>query len=152
MTIPKESSRSMRAVLYGSYPTSERHRIEKFLTTSWELTSLLDDATTDARSSALADADALVTSRYTKIDPPAPKIRLLQCSSTGTDRIDVARLPPGCTLCNLFGQRYYGPVALIIDALCYSTTDIFAAGFQDHEIGPVIGTTTGATVRVAMIM
>jgi cytosine/adenosine deaminase-related metal-dependent hydrolase len=36
-------------------------------------------------------------------------------------------------------RRYFGPVALITDALCYSATDIFAAGFQDHEIGPVIG-------------
>lgn len=28
---------------------------------------------------------------------------------------------------------------LITDALCYSTTDIFAAGFQDHDIGPILG-------------
>jgi hypothetical protein len=49
-------------------------------------------------------------------------------------------------MCNAIGQQYHGPVALITDALCYSTTDIFAAGFQDHEIGPVIGTSgnTGA--------
>ena len=34
---------------------------------------------------------------------------------------------------------------LITDALCYSTTDIFSAGFQDHGIGPVIGSgNTGA--------
>ena len=37
------------------------------------------------------------------------------------------------------GQRYHGPVVLITDALCYSATDIFAAGFQDHGIGPVLG-------------
>lgn len=41
--------------------------------------------------------------------------------------------------CNAIGQKYFGPVVLIIDALCYSTTDIFAAGFQDHEIGPILG-------------
>jgi C-terminal processing protease CtpA/Prc len=41
--------------------------------------------------------------------------------------------------CNSIGQKYFGPVVLITDALCYSTTDIFAAGFQDHEIGPVLG-------------
>ena len=41
--------------------------------------------------------------------------------------------------CNVLGQTYFGPVVLITDALCYSTTDIFAAGFQDHEIGPVLG-------------
>ena len=48
--------------------------------------------------------------------------------------------------CNSSGQHYCGPVVLITDALCYSTTDIFAAGFQDHQIGPILGTNgnTGA--------
>jgi Peptidase family S41 len=47
---------------------------------------------------------------------------------------------------NDIGQKYQGPVVLITDALCYSTTDIFAAGFQDHKIGVVLGVdeTTGA--------
>ncbi|MEZ4733758.1 MAG: S8 family serine peptidase [Caldilineaceae bacterium] len=40
---------------------------------------------------------------------------------------------------NQIGQKYHGPVVLVTDALCYSTTDIFAAGFQDHEIGPILG-------------
>jgi hypothetical protein len=48
--------------------------------------------------------------------------------------------------CNDIGQVYYGPVVLITDALSYSATDIFAAGFQDNEIGEVLGTSgnTGA--------
>jgi hypothetical protein len=48
--------------------------------------------------------------------------------------------------CNDIGQVYQGPVVLITDALCYSTTDIFAAGFQDHAIGDILGTqaNTGA--------
>ncbi|MEM7311976.1 MAG: S41 family peptidase [Planctomycetota bacterium] len=41
--------------------------------------------------------------------------------------------------CNDIGQVYSGPTVLITDARCYSTTDIFAAGFQDHEIGPILG-------------
>lgn len=40
---------------------------------------------------------------------------------------------------NSIGQIYHGPIVLITDALCYSTTDIFAAGFQDHNIGPILG-------------
>jgi imidazolonepropionase-like amidohydrolase len=40
---------------------------------------------------------------------------------------------------NKLGQRYFGPVVLVTDPLCYSATDMFAAGFQDHGIGPVIG-------------
>jgi peptidase S41-like protein len=49
-------------------------------------------------------------------------------------------------LCNGTGQVYYGPVVLITDALSYSATDIFAAGFQDNDVGVVLGTggNTGA--------
>src|SRR4030095_15592055 len=48
--------------------------------------------------------------------------------------------------CNDIGQIYYGPVVLITDALSYSATDIFAAGFQDNQVGEVLGTSdnTGA--------
>jgi C-terminal processing protease CtpA/Prc len=48
--------------------------------------------------------------------------------------------------CNSIGQRYQGPIVLVTDASCYSTTDIFAAGFQDHGIGVILGTSdrTGA--------
>jgi len=42
--------------------------------------------------------------------------------------------------CNSIGRVYYGAVVLITDALCYSATDIFAASFQDHEIGEILGT------------
>jgi hypothetical protein len=40
---------------------------------------------------------------------------------------------------NAIGQQYEGPVVLITDARCYSATDIFSAGFQDHAIGPILG-------------
>ena len=46
---------------------------------------------------------------------------------------------PAAGRCNDIGQRYHGPVVLITSARCYSTTDFFAAGFQDHGIGPVLG-------------
>jgi len=47
---------------------------------------------------------------------------------------------------NAIGQRYQGPVLLITDPLCYSATDIFSAGFQDNQIGPILsaGGRTGA--------
>ena len=43
-------------------------------------------------------------------------------------------------------QQYFGPLVLITDALCYSAADMFAAGFQDHALGLVLGTSasTGA--------
>ncbi|NUO99941.1 MAG: peptidase S41 [Nonomuraea sp.] len=41
-------------------------------------------------------------------------------------------------LANRLGQFYQGPVVLITNALCYSTADIFAAGFADHGIGVIV--------------
>lgn len=45
-----------------------------------------------------------------------------------------------------FQKGYNKPMLLITDALCYSAADMFAAGFQDHHLGKVIGThaNTGA--------
>jgi C-terminal processing protease CtpA/Prc len=34
---------------------------------------------------------------------------------------------------------YNGKVVLIVDALCYSTTDFFAAGMQDNGLATIIG-------------
>jgi len=49
-------------------------------------------------------------------------------------------------LYNTVGRRYPGKAVLLTNASCYSTTDIFAAGWQDHAIGPILGTdaNTGA--------
>jgi hypothetical protein len=46
---------------------------------------------------------------------------------------------------NDIGQVYQGRVGLLVDGLTYSAADIFAAGFQDHQIGRIFGTdaTTG---------
>jgi C-terminal processing protease CtpA/Prc len=53
-------------------------------------------------------------------------------------------VPP--SFCNDIGQKYQGPVVLLTNARCYSATDIFSAGFQDHEIGTILGASaaTGA--------
>ena len=40
---------------------------------------------------------------------------------------------------NEIGQTYHGPALLVTDARCYSATDFFAAGWADHEIGPILG-------------
>ncbi|AKJ08200.1 peptidase S41-like protein [Archangium gephyra] len=40
---------------------------------------------------------------------------------------------------NGLGRVYTGPVVLLCDALSYSATELFIAGFQDHHIGKVLG-------------
>ncbi|MEU7904578.1 S41 family peptidase [Actinoplanes sp. NPDC049118] len=61
-----------------------------------------------------------------------------QAVETGAQYSSAIPLYPA-EVVNSVGQVYHGPVVLITDALCYSATDIFSAGFQDHEIGKVLG-------------
>jgi len=48
--------------------------------------------------------------------------------------------------CNDIGQCYSGPALCVVDPNTYSSGDLFAAGFVDNNIGPVIcvGEATGA--------
>ena len=48
--------------------------------------------------------------------------------------------------CNDIGQKYFGPVVAVVDANTYSSGDLFAAGFVDNDIGPLlcVGEATGA--------
>jgi C-terminal processing protease CtpA/Prc len=39
----------------------------------------------------------------------------------------------------VFRARKRLKLVLITDALCYSATDIFASGFQDHQLGKIVG-------------
>ena len=101
---------------------------------------------------------AIAPARFHFINTPATR-RLCELNgfiATWTDSIAQAvqtgaSLSQGFALMpderyNDIGQQYQGPVVLVIDALCYSTTDIFAAGFRDHQIGQILGTSsnTGA--------
>jgi phosphoglycerate dehydrogenase-like enzyme len=95
----------MKLVLYGSFPASEAGRISRYLTSRWELAAVLNEMPAEEKRKILADAEVMVTSVYRSRDPPAPKLRLLQCSSTGIERIDRHHLPPGCVLCNVHGHE-----------------------------------------------
>jgi len=48
--------------------------------------------------------------------------------------------------CNDTGRHYPGPVVTVADANTYSSGDLFAAGFLDNRIGPLVtvGQATGA--------
>ncbi len=41
---------------------------------------------------------------------------------------------------NGVGRRYAGPLVVLVDALTYSSAEMFAAGCQDHRIGTILGT------------
>jgi len=88
-----------------------------------------------------------LTQRMTSSDPSlaAWKDSVEQSTETGATFSQGFPLTPPVA-CNAIGQKYQGPVVLVTNSLCYSTTDMFSAGFQDHEIGKVLGVddSTGA--------
>ena len=63
---------------------------------------------------------------------------LLQGVTTGAQYSGGIPLSPP-EIINSVGQLYHGPVVLVTDAFCYSACDMFAAGFQDHQIGKILG-------------
>lgn len=81
-----------------------------------------------------------------KISSMTPwKDSLLQAVQTGAQFSKGLPLSPKDVI-NSLGQIYFSSVVLITDAYCYSACDMFAAGFQDHNIGQILGVdeTTGA--------
>ena len=66
----------------------------------------VDPGDPEALRRELADADALLCNRLEPGDTEgAGRLRLVQALSAGADRVDPAAVPPGCTLCNLFGHE-----------------------------------------------
>ena len=62
-----------------------------------------------------------------------------------TTGMDFSQSFPLSTYQDVPAYRYAGKVALIIDALCYSTSDFFSADFSDNRVGLIVGVdpTTG---------
>lgn len=67
--------------------------------------------------------------------------------AVGTGELYSRSVPiSGDDVCNDIGQTYGGPVVAVVDANTYSSGDLFAAGFVDNELGPLVtvGEATGA--------
>ena len=54
---------------------------------------------------ALAEAEIVVGHIWRPDFPQAPRLKLLQAATAGIDMIDVASLPRGITVCNVYGHE-----------------------------------------------
>lgn len=95
----------MRVVLLGTYAAQQIARLTAALSQDFEILALHDDASRDEVAAALSEAEVLVTNRYGKDAPPAPKLRLLQSPSAGLEQIDASALPLGCRLLGVDGHE-----------------------------------------------
>ncbi len=146
----------MNVVLYGNFAASQKARIQQYLQTPCDLAAFFDDADRAEKAAALAQADVLVSTGYGANDPPAPRIRLLQCASAGTDRVDLTRLPPGCIFCNVFGHEI-AIAEYIIGSVLYWALDLNALGsvlkkgtwtLPEWTGGPEHGEAYGSTIGI----
>ena len=103
------------AVLFGAAILPYRDGMEAAVATPWDIVSIPDDLS--ASVELIGRADAAIVVHYGKAWPPAPRLRLLQVAGAGYDGVDLAAIPAGVTLCNVFehepGVAEYALLAML---------------------------------------
>ncbi|MBP2293667.1 2-hydroxyacid dehydrogenase [Azospirillum rugosum] len=80
-----------------------KEKLAAFLKTPCEIVALPREAASSSEfDSAIGRDDIVVSLRFARKDGPAPAFRLLHVPGAGLDGIDMASLPAGCTVCNVF--------------------------------------------------
>jgi phosphoglycerate dehydrogenase-like enzyme len=94
----------MRIVFHGANAATFHPGFEALLDTPHELAMLSDQLDQPGESEAYASADVIISVKLTQAHLPSAA-RLFQVAGAGTDAIDVAALPKGCALCNVYGHE-----------------------------------------------
>ena len=76
-------------------------KVPQFLTTDWTI-DVVDEHDTQALTSGLASADAMISMEWSQAMPAAPRLRLLHLPGAGTDAVDFEAVPPAAAVCNVF--------------------------------------------------
>jgi phosphoglycerate dehydrogenase-like enzyme len=103
------------AVLIGAPCAPFRDGMAAAVETPWEFAVTADDPAGSAE--LIGRADAIVTVHYGKGWPRQSNLKLLQVPGAGYDGIDLAAIPAGVTLCNVFehgpGVSEYALLAML---------------------------------------
>ncbi len=89
-----------------------------------------------------------LTEAFCTVDPALHAWRSSIVGAAGSGEVYSQAFPitDPDTQANGHGWHTPLPAVLVVDPLCYSSADLFAAGWVDNEVGPIVGTgaTTGA--------
>lgn len=94
----------MKVALLGTLACEQHDHLAAKVTRPMSLVPLADDASSDEVAAVLADAAAIVTMRYDRSMPKAPRLRLLHVGGAGFDAIALDHLPSGAVVCNAHGH------------------------------------------------
>jgi phosphoglycerate dehydrogenase-like enzyme len=96
----------MKTLFLGGLAARVAPRILGKMTEKLDDTAVLAELTDMQRLiPALAEAEIVVGHIWRPDFPPAPRLRLLQAATAGIDMIDVASLPRGISVCNVYGHE-----------------------------------------------
>jgi phosphoglycerate dehydrogenase-like enzyme len=74
-------------------------------------------------AAAFAEADVLVSTAFDHELPPTPRLRLLQLPASGLDAVDLAAVPAGCAVCNVF-EHDIGMSEYVLAAMLHHVVDL----------------------------
>jgi phosphoglycerate dehydrogenase-like enzyme len=85
------------------------------------ITACESEASLDA--AAFANADVVISFAFDRSLPPTPRMRLLQLPGSGLDAVDLAAVPEGCAVCNVFDHDV-GISEYVLAAMLHFTVDL----------------------------
>jgi phosphoglycerate dehydrogenase-like enzyme len=123
----------MKTLFLGGFAASVAPRILAKVKEKLDTTILADEGDSQRLIPALAEAEIVVGHIWRKGFPDAPRLKLLQSCAAGVDLIDLAALPSGVTVCNVFGHEpaiaeYVIMTMLVLTHRLFDTVTNFRAG------------------------
>lgn len=146
----------MKVLFLGAFPSSQVEWIAPVIESPVDIGILADDGDRQRVAAALAGVEIVVGEAWHEGMPSATHLKLLQLPIAGTDRIAVAALPPGVTVCNAFGHEIAMAEYIVMAMLVwfhryFEITTAFRGGsWRDSGVtnGPLHRELAGQTVGI----
>jgi len=129
----------MKTLFLGGLAARVAPRILGKISEKCDAAVLADLADMQRLIPGLAEAEIVVGHIWREEFPEAPRLKLLQAATAGIDMIDVAALPRGITLCNVFGHETaiaeYGLMTMLAltHRLLDTVTEFRAGSWAAHQ-------------------
>lgn len=113
----------MKIILYGAIARQGTAQLRRHFGDAVELFEVADGDDGPAAVRAFADAEILITMAFDHDLPPAPRLRLIHLPVAGLDAVDLAAVPDGCAVCNVF-EHEIGIAEYVLAAMLQLTVDL----------------------------
>jgi phosphoglycerate dehydrogenase-like enzyme len=113
----------MKILLHGAVPRQGMELLRRHFGDAVTLMPVDEGDRTDAARRCFAEAEAAITSGFDADTPAVPRLRLIQLPGAGIDAVDLAAVPAGCTVCNVF-EHEIGISEYVFAAILHFVVDL----------------------------